>query len=83
MNGYEIRDSKGILEYYDHPKEGQGVYVFLGEQGKLKWCPSGNNLKTFHEAAPEKYLTGPIFLPLSKEDHQRFLQEFHRQCDNF
>lgn len=86
-NGHEVRDSKEILPVYGHPSsvgaEGQGMYVMLHRDGKLSWSPSGNNMRQIHERQPEAWLTGPIFLPMSREDYERFITEFRRACDNY
>lgn len=80
-----INDSKEIQEWYGHPPKevGQGVYVILDVKGKLHWCPSGNNLRSCHNAEPNKYLTGPIYLSLSKEDYNRFIKWFDDFCDRW
>ena len=85
MSGNEIRNSKEIQEFYGHPAdgEGQGVYMMLEVKGKVHWCPSGNELSRWHELEPTRWLTGPIFVPLSKEDHERFAKEFRRKVDRF
>jgi hypothetical protein len=87
MSQFIPRDSLDILQSYNHPKyvggQGQGVYIILDSRGKLHWCPSGNNLKSMYQRNPEKYLTGPIWLPLSVEDYNRFHDEFDRQVNNF
>jgi hypothetical protein len=77
------RDSTVIQDSYGHPTDGQGVYVMYHKTGKFSWCPSGNELRRVYLLDPTEWLTGPIFLPLSKEDHTRIIENFNEACENF
>lgn len=76
-------DSTTIQEWYDHPTDGQGVYVMYHKTGKFSWCPSGNELRRVYLLDPACWISGPIFLPLSKEDYDRIMKDFKDACDNF
>jgi hypothetical protein len=78
-----MNDSTVIQDFYTHPTDGQGVYVMYHKAGSFHWCPSGNELRRAYLSCPEVWLTGPIFLPLSKEDHSRVMKDFDDACDNF
>jgi len=80
-----MNDSKIIKEWYDHPpkEEGQGVYVMFTKDGDLKWCPSGNELRRIHEIDPSQWMSGPIFLSLSKADDGRIREFLEDLVNNF
>lgn len=86
-NQFSPRNSLEILSSYTHPKyegvEGQGVYVMYSKSGSFSWCPSGNELKRVYEQDPKEWLSGPIWLPLSKEDYDRIMNDFKEMCENF
>ena len=80
---FGTNDSTIIQDRYDHPAEGQGVYVMYHKTGSFQWCPSGNELRRVYLLDPTIWISGPIFLPLSKEDHSKIMQNFRDACDNF
>lgn len=76
MSEFAPRDSHEILDGYPHPpkEEGQGVYIMVDTNGKSHWCPSGNELRRVYLLNPSLYLTGPIYVPLSKVDKDRLFK---------
>lgn len=79
MSDFAPRDSKILrnLGEYTHPRyvtpkeEGQGRYVMMDINRRLVHCQSGNNLLFIHNQDPSRWLTGPIWMPLSQEDCDR------------
>lgn len=67
----DMEDSTIIKEWYGHPEDGQGVYTMIDAKGRSHWCFSGNEMSRVYKMFPENYLTGPIYLHLSKEDYDR------------
>ena len=86
---FEPRDSKHILDWYEHPKyatppqEGQGRYIMMNQLLEVFSCSSGNELRRIHELDPSRWLTGPIWVPLSKEDNDRIRAKEDHMMDNW
>jgi hypothetical protein len=82
MSEFTPTDSLVIRDAYTHPKyvgeDGQGVYVMMSSRGSLTWGFSGNELKRVYNLNPSQWTTGPIWLPLSKEDYARVDEMFER-----
>lgn len=66
-----MQDSKIIQDWYGHPENGKGVYTMIDIEGKAHWCHSGNEMSRVYKLWPDNYLTGPVYLHLSKEDCDR------------
>lgn len=85
-SAFDPRDTKQIQEWYTHPKyaneEGQGYYVMIDIYLKAYICSSGNELKRVHQLDPSKWLTGPMWLPMSKEDYTRIWAREEYLMDN-
>lgn len=89
MSNFAPRDSKVIQDWYNHPQyctpkqEGQGRYIMIDMHMRMHQCSSGNELRRIHELNPEKWLTGPMWMPLSQEDYDRIKAREDHFIDNF
>lgn len=66
-----------------HNEDGMRIYVFFDANKECFWSPSGNNLNSYYERNPERYLSRAIRVELTRESYIRLYGYFDSWTDNF
>lgn len=66
-----------------HHEDGMRIYVFFDAKQKCYWSPSGNNLNSYYERNPERYLSQAIRVGLSREEYISIYGYFDYCIDNY
>jgi hypothetical protein len=75
-----------LKQVYARPQK-EGIWIAFhkdvyGNQECI-YCPSGNNLAGIIEANPERYITDPIFLPMTNKQYTDVMSQWNFEVENF
>lgn len=59
------------------------MYVMMDINLRMHSCKSGNEMKRVYNLNPANWITGPVWLPLSKEDSDRIDAATEQMISNF
>lgn len=87
---YEIGEEYYIKQenFLDNPpqwfkEDGMRIYIIFNVRHECYWSPSGNNLNSFYDRNPERYLSRAIRVNLEREDYINIYAYSDYRIDSF